>query len=181
MCVGASESIGCIYGGCSQSLRHGHPHIDTGKVHDYGLRKVERTERRGELWPSCTTPLFFTSHLSWCTHHGAAVGVGVEVTAEGNNYSSVQHVSGPRLGQPKHTHRLLDISQLWSVFVYLCYIVVKYSKIMKTQWILFVGDYAQIKTYCDKRILFSLSSLMPINLKNVTHFTFKWKHVSIIN
>lgn len=38
-----------------------------------------------------------------CTHHGAAVGIGVEVAAKGNNYPSIQHTSGTGLGQSENT------------------------------------------------------------------------------
>lgn len=110
VCVGAPEGVGSVDGGRGQSLRHGHPHVDTGQVHDDRLREVDRTETWGEWLPSCNTPL---STIWCCTHHGAAVGVGVEVAAEGNNYPSIQHVSGPRLRQPEHTHtQLSDSSQL---------------------------------------------------------------------
>lgn len=40
--VGAAEGVGGVDGGCSQSLRHGHPHINTGQVHDEWLREEER-------------------------------------------------------------------------------------------------------------------------------------------
>lgn len=110
VCVGAPEGVGSVDGGRGQSLRHGHPHVDTGQVHDDRLREVDSTEMWGEWLPSCNTPL---STVWCCTHHGAAVGVGVEVAAEGNNYPSIQHVSGPRLRKPEHTHtQLSDSSQL---------------------------------------------------------------------
>ncbi len=44
MCVGAPEGVGCVDGGRGQGLRHGHPHIDTGQVHDYWLMKMKRIE-----------------------------------------------------------------------------------------------------------------------------------------
>lgn len=44
VCVGAPEGVGSVDGGRSQSLRHGHPHVDTGQVHDDRLREVDSTE-----------------------------------------------------------------------------------------------------------------------------------------
>lgn len=40
----AAERVCGVDGGCSQSLRHGHPHVDAGQVHDDGLR---RRRKRG--------------------------------------------------------------------------------------------------------------------------------------
>lgn len=37
--VRAAEGVGCVDGGCGQSLLHGHPQVDTRKVHDDWLRK----------------------------------------------------------------------------------------------------------------------------------------------
>lgn len=44
VCVGAPEGVGSVDGGRGQSLQHGHPHVDTGQVHDDRLREVDRTE-----------------------------------------------------------------------------------------------------------------------------------------
>lgn len=108
VCVGAAEGVGCIDGGRGQSFRHGHPHIDTGQVHDDWLR--EDTREGGINGEKEKTETVF--HLLCQTHHGAAVRIGVEVAAEGNDHASFQHVSGPRLRQSKHTQGLLDVSQL---------------------------------------------------------------------
>lgn len=54
------------------------------------------------------------------THHGAAVGVGVEVAAEGDNHSGFQHVSGARLGQPEHTHSIRQLTVISCVCVLVC-------------------------------------------------------------
>lgn len=40
--VGAAEGVGCVDGGRGQSLRHGHPHINAGQMHDERLRGEER-------------------------------------------------------------------------------------------------------------------------------------------
>lgn len=84
--VGASQGVGRVDGGCGQGLRHAHAHVDAGQVHDDGLRKA-RAERswkghgRGKRSPlACTGAP---------THHGTAVGVGVEVAAEGDDDPSV--------------------------------------------------------------------------------------------
>lgn len=94
MCVGAAEGVRRVDGGGGQSLGHGHPHVDAGQVHDDWLREAG---------------ISGTHHatVSAWTHHGAAVGVGVEVTAEGDDDAGVQHVSGSGLRQPEHTHTLL--------------------------------------------------------------------------
>lgn len=93
--VRAAEGVGSVDGGCSQSLRHGHPHVDAGQVHDDRLRKVNvLTSGNGTVVPI----------MHERTHHGAAVGVGVKVTAESDHDPGVQHVSGSGLRQPEHTH-----------------------------------------------------------------------------
>lgn len=90
--VRAAERVGSVDGGGGQCLRHGHPHVDAGQVHDDGLRKRRRMKvragRRGTL--GCLRP-----------HHGAAEGVRVEVAPEGDDHAGVQHVSGSRLRQPE--------------------------------------------------------------------------------
>lgn len=48
VCVGAAEGVGRVDGGRSQSLRHGHPHVDTGQVHDYWLRTMDKEEAGDE-------------------------------------------------------------------------------------------------------------------------------------
>lgn len=37
----AAEGVGGVDGGCGQSLRHGHPHVDAGQVHDDWLREAK--------------------------------------------------------------------------------------------------------------------------------------------
>lgn len=53
-------------------------------------------------------------HLSY---HGTAEGVGVEVTAEGDDDTGVQHGSGSGLGQPGHRqtdrHVLIKYIKNW--------------------------------------------------------------------
>lgn len=49
--VGAAEGVGGVDGGGGQNLRHGHPHVDTGQVHDDGLRGESGRIRE---WKSAT-------------------------------------------------------------------------------------------------------------------------------
>lgn len=100
--VGAAQGVGGVDGGGGQSLRHAHPHVDAGQVHDDGLRggKVDAAGNGTAL------PIM---HLSY---HGAAEGVGVEVTAEGDDDAGVQHGPGSGLRQPGRTERRTRVNQI---------------------------------------------------------------------
>lgn len=53
--VGAAQGVGGVDGGGGQSLRHAHPHVDAGQVHDDGLRGGKWTHQGMEQrYPSCT-------------------------------------------------------------------------------------------------------------------------------